>query len=108
MTEQEPKNFELTVRNKFIALKATTADEFIKAIEAHLEYVRAVAASGASFDAQGVPDDYARFTTTDPEVAAKFGFSEEWHEGDETEDDAVEYYAVKADSDDGTTPVTPT
>lgn len=81
--------YETIWRNKFVAMHTKTFDEFIAAIESGVAYLKEMMATGkVELQEQGIGDDYAFFTTTDPVVAAKYGFNEQEH----CEDcDCVEY-----------------
>ncbi len=66
--------YETIIRNKFICTHAKSFDEFIEALEQHVEYMKLLRDAGVQLDVDnGVGDDYATFTTEDVEVAKRFG-----------------------------------
>jgi hypothetical protein len=54
-------------------------------LEAAAGELQEMAAAGVELDTQGMGDDYAFLYTTDPAVAARFGFEEQ--EPDEEDDE---------------------
>jgi hypothetical protein len=69
--------YETIVRNKFIAIEATTFDEFVADVEEHLDMLKRWREQGVQLDPDGVEDDYAVFYTEDREVARKLEFEME-------------------------------
>jgi hypothetical protein len=70
--------FTYICRNKFIAIDAKNFDDFIDFVERHLNMLKDWRRRGIMLDSDdGVQDDYARFYTHDPALAAELGFQEE-------------------------------
>ena len=68
------KNFELLWRNKFLTLEAKTGQEMVEQLEAAARKLREIWETKKVEYSHGADDDYATFTTTDPEIAEKYGF----------------------------------
>ena len=68
------KTFELTWRNKFLTIGAKTGPEIVEQLEAAARKLREIWDTGKVQYAHGADDDYATFTTNDPEIAEKYGF----------------------------------
>ncbi len=88
--------YETTWRNKFLCVDCKTFDEFIEVLEGSVDYLKDMRASGIKLEEDGVGDDYAHFTTTDPKVAEKFNMEkmdwdeEEFEEFDDEEEESEE------------------
>jgi hypothetical protein len=76
--------FELTWRAKWLADGAKTVEQMAEALEAEAAHLRELATVGIEL-ADVVEDDYAFLTTTDPEVAAKYGCEPQEEEEQEKE-----------------------
>jgi hypothetical protein len=74
------QTFELTWRAKWLADGAKTVEQMAEVLEAEATHLRELAAAGIEL-ADVVEDDYAFLTTTDPAVAATYGFEPQEEEG---------------------------
>jgi hypothetical protein len=82
------KRYEMIWRNKWLTAEASSLGEMADMLDAAAGELREMAAAGVELDPQGMGDDYAFLYTSDPAVAARFGFEEEEHdEEDENEED---------------------
>ena len=68
--------YETIWRNKWLTAEATSLGEMVHMLEAAAGELREMAAAGVELDTQGMGDDYAFLYTSDPAVAARFGFPE--------------------------------
>lgn len=66
--------YEYLWRNKFLAVEAKSFNRVISALEGAVKELKAMKKDGVLFHVEGVIDDYARFITTDPKIAKKYGF----------------------------------
>jgi hypothetical protein len=78
--KRRKRRYEMLWRNKFLTVDAKSVAEMADILRGAANYLREMADAGVVLDPDGVVDDYANLTTTDPEVAERFGF-------DLTEDD---------------------
>ena len=72
----EPKQYEYLHRNKFISTHAKSFDEIIEALEGNAAFLKELKTTGKVEYIEGAEDDYARFITTDTEIAKKYDFTE--------------------------------
>lgn len=72
----DPTNlFFILQRNKFLTVEAKSIDDFIEAFEKELLKLKEWKRRGVVLDTNSnISDDYAEFVTSDPIVAADFGF----------------------------------
>lgn len=71
------KTFEYIWRNKWLTSKAKIIDDMINGLIEASEYLQLMKEDGVVLDPDGgTYDDYAMLTTTDPEIAKKYGMKE--------------------------------
>ena len=80
--------YEMLWRNKFLCMDTTTFDEFVQRLEEAVTELKEMRAAGVKLEEDGIGDDYARFTTTDPEIAKRFQM--EVFDWDDDEDEEFE------------------
>ncbi|MEX2140873.1 MAG: hypothetical protein WD894_16535 [Pirellulales bacterium] len=84
-TRQIKKRYVLLWRNKWLTAEAKTIDEMIAGLHRAAELLSNMKRDGVAFEPQGgTANDYAYLTTTDPDIARKYGMSEEnelWDDG---------------------------
>jgi hypothetical protein len=91
----EVGEWELTLRTKFICSETNTFDEYIAALERRVAFLKEMRGDGVEIEKGDADFDYARFTTSDFEVAKRFDMelvgrfededgedTEEWAESD--------------------------
>jgi hypothetical protein len=82
-TEQKPVMYKTVWRNKYLTTEAKTLQDMVKSLRDTANHLEQMARCGVVLDPEGgTKDDYARFVTTDPNVAKEFGMEAE------TDDDA--------------------
>lgn len=69
--------YSITWRNKFLCTDAATFDEFIACLDDAATQLKQMREAGVEMESEGIVDDYATFTTTDPKVAKRFGMEKE-------------------------------
>ncbi len=69
-----------TWRNKFLTLDAKTLEDMVNMLQSAYEELDEMLETGVITLEGGADDDYALLVTTDPDVARKYGFSEEENE----------------------------
>ena len=84
--------YEYIWRNKFISTDAKSFDDIINSIEKALEHLKKMKETGKIKYIEGAEDDYARFITTDKDIAEKFDFDElDYEEEDFVNEDEGEF-----------------
>ncbi len=81
---EKVKIYESIWRNKFLTIDATTLDEMIAGLQGAVYELTAMRDAGIVLETNS--DDYAFLTTTDAELAKKFGFEEKEDFDEEDED----------------------
>ena len=76
------QRYEMLWRNKHLTVEAKSITEMADLLQGAANDLRAMTAAGVVLESDGVENDHARLTTTDPEVAEQFGFTpmERWDE----------------------------
>ena len=74
MNKKEKKQYELILRNKFIAADAKSFKGIITALEERVALLKELQATRKVKYVGGSDDDYATFITTDAEIAEKYDF----------------------------------
>lgn len=89
-TRQIKKRFVLLWRNKWLTAEAKTLDDMIAALHQAAELIAEMKRDGVQLESQaGAADDYVYLTTTDPDIARKYGMTEEgelWEAGGDVAD----------------------
>ena len=90
--QQAKKRYIMLWRNKWLTAESKSIDDMIQALRAAADELEAMRNDGVTLDleAGGIDDDYARLTTTDPEIAKKYEMVEEseyWSDAEQDDGD---------------------